>query len=111
MAYVEINLDHGTAIIEIEDRPGAQPISVLAESAGRALGAVESSLASIQELATRITRHLGAAIPDGPDEIELTFGIKASAEVNALVIAKAQGEANYTVRLKWIRPKVPAQDA
>jgi hypothetical protein len=111
MAYVEINLEHGAAIIETEDRPGAQPISVLGESAGRALGAVEASLESIQELATRITRRLGAAIPDGPAEIELTFGIKASAELNALIVAKAQGEANYTVRLKWIRPKAPAQDA
>lgn len=108
MAFLEVPLENGTAIIETEDLPGARPISALGDSAGRTMNAVESSLASMEELATRIASRLGAALPEGPDEIELTFGIKASAELNALIVAKAQGEANFTVKLKWTRRKPQA---
>jgi hypothetical protein len=108
MAFLEVPLDQGVAIIETEDLPGARPISVLGDSATAAVGAVQSSLASIQDLAEQISSRLGTAKPDGPDEIELTFGIKASAELGALIVAKAQGEANFSVKLKWVRHKSPA---
>ena len=108
MAYLEIPSDTGIAIIETEDLPGAQPVSALGERARQLLSGAESSLASIEELAGRITSKLGAALPDGPSEIELTFGIKASAELNAFIVAKAQGEANYCVKLKWIRQRPQA---
>jgi hypothetical protein len=108
MAFLEVPLDQGVAIIETEDLPGARPISVFGDSATAAAGAVQSSLASIENLAAQITSKLGAAKPDGPAEIELTFGIKASAELGALIIAKAQGEANFSVKLKWVRHKSPS---
>ena|SRR5579863_4347971 len=105
MAFFEVPLDHGTAILETEDLPGARPVSAVGDTAGQALRSIESSLASIEELASRITSRLRSALPEGPNEIELTFGIKASAELNALVVAKAQGEANYSVKLKWTSQK------
>jgi hypothetical protein len=36
-----------------------------------------------------------------PAEMELSFGVKATGELGNLAIAKAGGEANYTVRLLW----------
>jgi len=36
-----------------------------------------------------------------PDEVEITFGLKASGELGSLVIAKAGVEANYSVKLTW----------
>jgi len=101
MSYFNVPLDRGTVVIETDELPGARPISAVGDSTTNALHSIESSLASIEELARRITSSLRAAMSDGPDEIELTFGIKASAELNAFIVAKAQGEANYCLKLKW----------
>lgn len=37
-----------------------------------------------------------------PDDCEVSFGIKLSGELGA-IIAKASGEANFTVKLSWSR--------
>jgi hypothetical protein len=47
-------------------------------------------------------RKLVASLPDKPDSVELTFGLKASAEVGGfLVFAKAGGEATFGLKLSW----------
>ena len=40
---------------------------------------------------------------DQPESLEVTFGLKATGEVGNAAIAKATGEANYTVTLTWKR--------
>ncbi len=40
------------------------------------------------------------SLPEAPDEMELTFGLKATGE-GALVVAKAGIEANFNVKLTW----------
>ena len=39
-------------------------------------------------------------LPEVPDEMELTFGLKATGE-GSLVVAKAGVEANFSVKLTW----------
>ena len=39
-----------------------------------------------------------------PDETELSFGIKASGEGNALCFAKVGAEAQFDVKMTWKRP-------
>ena len=41
-----------------------------------------------------------------PDEVEVTFGLKATGDIGSLLIAKGSAEANYTVTLKWKREDV-----
>lgn len=36
-----------------------------------------------------------------PDEVEMSFGIKASGELGNFVVAKATTEANYTIKMVW----------
>ena len=38
---------------------------------------------------------------DHPESLEVTFGLKATGEAGNAAIAKATGEANYTVKLTW----------
>lgn len=40
------------------------------------------------------------SLPETPDEMELTFGLKATGE-GTLVVAKAGVEANFNVKLAW----------
>lgn len=49
-------------------------------------------------------RKLVASLPDKPDSVELTFGLKASAEVGGLLVfAKAGGEATFGLKLSWTK--------
>jgi hypothetical protein len=43
-------------------------------------------------------------LPSAPTGLEVTFGVKLSTELGAFV-AKASGEANFTVKLTWSKPK------
>ncbi len=72
---------------------------------------------SIAVAATAYEDFIGAAIrlnadalmnslkrlDDPPDEAEITFGLKVTAELGNWAIAKGAGESNYTVRLAWTR--------
>lgn len=37
-----------------------------------------------------------------PDEVEIEFGLKATAEAGNFAIGKINGDINYSVKLKWI---------
>src|SRR5262245_5287606 len=103
MAYVKFSLDGGgTVLLESDEALGALPVSALGDRATQAVSALEASLDSIRSLAASMMSRLHEDLPNPPQEVELTFGIKASAEMNALVVAKAGGEANFTVKLKWV---------
>ena len=39
-----------------------------------------------------------------PDELEVTFGLKATGEVGNLAVGKVAAESNYEVRMTWKRP-------
>lgn len=47
-----------------------------------------------------------------PDEVEICFGLKAGAEAGSTFwgLAKASGEASYTVKLVWKRGDAPAHE-
>lgn len=38
---------------------------------------------------------------DEAEEVEVTFGIKLTAEAGVVIIGKVTGEANYDVRILW----------
>lgn len=42
-------------------------------------------------------------LSDPPDEVEVTFGLKATGDLGNLAVAKVGAEASYTVKLKWKR--------
>ena len=41
------------------------------------------------------------SLSDPPDEMEVSFGLKASGELGNIVVGKGGLEANYTVTMKW----------
>jgi hypothetical protein len=43
------------------------------------------------------------SLTESPDELEVTFGLKATGEVGNIAIAKGGGEANFTIKLSWKR--------
>jgi hypothetical protein len=62
-------------------------------------GALGSRLRAVALAAEEVTKELRQAMT--PDEIELSFGIKVSGEVNWWYFAKVQGESTMNVRVTW----------
>jgi hypothetical protein len=48
-------------------------------------------------------------LPDPPDEMDVTFGLKATGEVGNFAVAKVGTEASYTVKLTWKREEKKAR--
>jgi len=40
-------------------------------------------------------------LSDKPDEVEVTFGLKATGELGNFAVARASAEANYTITMTW----------
>ena len=99
----------GTVVVEVDDaastngpglinggvRRGLSP----AELVGRADQTVEAALGRVRPAAVAVVDAL-RGMADAPDEVEVTFGIRLSGEVGA-VIAKTAAEANFEVKLRW----------
>jgi len=63
----------------------------------------EAALATIKDAAEGMGRSL-LGLASNPNAVEITFGVKLSTQVGA-IIAKAGGEANFTIKLAWSKPR------
>lgn len=100
---VEFRLESGgSVVIEAESSAGAVTRGLgpadLQVEAGQTL---EAALERVQPAAVAIVERL-RLLADAPDEIEVEFGVQLSAEIGAF-IAKAAGDANFRVALRWKR--------
>ncbi len=101
---VEFPLEDGSCIlVEIDDPElgGLTKASRAEGTVAKAQQTLEKSLDNVQPAAQHLIMQL-RKLHDTPDEIQVAFGLKLSAEAGA-VLASASAEANYTVTLKWVR--------
>src|SRR4051812_45796082 len=93
----------GTILMEVEldedEQDGMVPAARPGEIAAKANQTFEQALEQIKPGAEAIRNKL-LSMSSKPDEIQVTFGLKMSAQAGAF-IAAAVVEANYTVQLKW----------
>jgi hypothetical protein len=112
MPFMRFVLDDGTEVeLETDSGPasldpaptmrGRDPVAGAQRSFQDAMGAIKKTVASAMT-------ELRDAFPDRPDELEIEFGIKASMEANGLILAKAAGEASFTVKALWKKPGAPS---
>jgi hypothetical protein len=107
--YIEFPLEGGGAIlIESPDEPSKAPTGYapatrgesLKEMAEQAKQSFDASVENVRKSADLLVSKL-RALSDPPDEMEVSFSLKASGELGNIAIGKAGAEANYTVILKW----------
>ena len=102
---IEFPLEDGGAILVEVDEPepqgGVMRAARPGEIVAKAGQTFEAALERIKPAAGTIIAKL-RGLHDPPDEVEVEFGLKMSAEAGA-VIATAGAEANYKVTLKWKR--------
>jgi Trypsin-co-occurring domain 1 len=91
----------GAVFVEVDQLPsgpvtrGGRPEEAVVE-AGEGL---EQVLARLGPVVTAIVRRLREA-PDWPDQIEIEFGVRLSADANVIIV-RAGGEANFRIALTW----------
>lgn len=105
MAYlVEFPTARGeTIVVEMDDDQlaGFAPAAVNpGEVALVATGSLEAAVDRLLPALRSIGERLRALTPD---ELTVALGVKLTAEAG-VVVAKAAGEANFTVTLKWLGP-------
>lgn len=61
----------------------------------------EDGLEVVRYNANAFIKKLKRGLVDPPDEVEITFGLKATGKAGNFAIAEAGFEANYTVKLTW----------
>lgn len=105
--FVEFPLEGGGSIvIESADEPARSPSGFLRpgespeDAAHQAQGSFDASVEAIRRSADLLVSKLrGLSAP--PDELEISFNLKASAATASLVVGKAGADANYGVILRW----------
>ena len=106
--YIEFPLEGGGSIlIETPDEPSKQQSGFVRAGVGEAVQewsdkaqrTFAQSIVGIRQTAGDLLNTLAEL---SPDEIEVYFSLKATGELGGqLAIAKAGGEANYNVTLRW----------
>ncbi|MFD8781896.1 CU044_2847 family protein [Kitasatospora sp. NPDC059599] len=102
--FLSVPFDDGQAfVVELSEGEGS---GVLRAARGDALvessaETFESGLARVRQVAAALLVRL-ADLPRKPDHIRAEFGIKITAEAG-LVVAKASGDAHFTLELEWSR--------
>jgi hypothetical protein len=105
--FVEYQMEDGTTILVETEQP--QPTGVTKASrdpAGNVIVSVgqrfEQAFEGVKKSVTVLRRQFEEM---RADEVEVTFGLKATGEAGNFAIGKVGMEANYTVKLKWVTIK------
>lgn len=111
--YVEFPLeDGGVILVEASDERKAAgggfvrgaPGDGTQEIIEKAKASFEASFESVRKSADALVQKL-TSLSQRPDEVEVSFSLKVSAELGNVVIAKAGSESNYSVTLRWRNEK------
>jgi hypothetical protein len=107
---IEFPLEDGTSmLVEVEESDEGRLVKAsLGDTIVKAQQTLEKSLEKVRPAAQFVIQQL-RKLHDAPDEIQVAFGLKLSAEAGA-VLAAAGAEANYTVTLKWVKETAKADE-
>ncbi|MCC7359873.1 MAG: hypothetical protein IT317_10370 [Anaerolineales bacterium] len=112
--YVEFPLEGGGSIvIESAEEPARSSTGFLRGEGGytpanAAQQTFDASVEAVRKSADLLVTKLhGLSTP--PDELTVTFALKASGELGGLAVAKSGAEANFNVTLKWSKDAPSAE--
>ena len=102
--YVKFELEDGTLVyVETADSPKGSSGLIPATRSVEEQAAVsfERSVSAVRKMAAVLLSNLREDFAETPEEVQINFGLKASAELGNLVVARGGMEANYNVTLRW----------
>ena len=110
----QFKLEDGTAFLVEVDKPqptGTGSIQRVAsvntkQMVYQATQTLEQALDSIKPVASTVVSRLRSGLTKPADEVEVTFGLKLSAEAG-VVFGSVGGEVTFEVKLKWEKDEEP----
>jgi hypothetical protein len=108
--YIEFETAQGQPLfIEVEEHligavPGIEKAGLLhggRDVVGSARANFDDAVRTIVGQSVDSFTRAIEALARKPEEVELTFALKATGEIGNFAIAKVGGEANFTIRLSW----------
>ena len=111
--YVQFTLSDGDKVILETEEPAPPGGVVRAGRPEESVLPVNEKFEDAADKALNTARSIMNQIrawSEGPHQVEITFGLKASGE-GQIVIAKAGLEANFGLKLAWTREDAPRSDA
>jgi hypothetical protein len=105
-SYVKFELEDGTVVyVESTDTPkgssGLIPGGRGDHITDQPAVSFDEAVLSIRKMSTSLVQNLLSGFEERPEEVGISFGIKASGEIGSLVVARGGMEANYNVSLRW----------
>ncbi len=89
-------------LIEMTPMPGVQEVALTPEElAAKADEVMQKVMNAIHATSERFS-HMYDSLPDQFTQVELSFGVKVTSEMGAL-IAKAGLESTFNVKLVWVK--------
>jgi len=98
-----------TILVEVEEEAAIAKGVVRGSLGGKVQDTVEEVQTKFEDAMSVVRENAQTIInkvkdlSDPPDEVEVTFGLKAAGELGNFAVAKVSAEANYTVKMKWKR--------
>jgi hypothetical protein len=107
-ALAQFTLADGTPfLVEIEEpeSPAIQRVAAVetGELVYKAKKNLEEALETVRPVASAILSKLQSGLTTPADAVEVTFGLKLSAEAG-VVFSSVGGEVNFEVKLTWNKP-------
>ncbi len=107
-SYVKFELGDGTIVyIETTDTPkgssGLIPGRSGEHAAEPAAVPFEKAVEGIRKMAVSLSQGLRGEGEEQPEEVSISFGLRASADLGNLVVSRGGMEANYNVSIRWRR--------
>lgn len=99
---LKLQTEGGGAVLVEVDPSSSGPVT----RGGRGADAVVEATESLEQLVGRLGPAMRGIVSqlrtaaEWPEEVEVEFGVKLSADSN-VIIARAGGEANFRIALKW----------
>lgn len=109
-SFLKFELEDGTTVYIEASEPqkssgGLIPASRNENSTDQTTLAFEKSFGAVQKMAAAMLKNLHEGFDTAPDEVNISFGIKASSEISNLTVSRGGGDSNFDITLRWRREK------
>jgi hypothetical protein len=105
-SYLKFTLEDGTIVyIETIEAPksssGLLPPTKGEIVADAAPVSFEQSFDAISKMAAVMVKKLQEGFANEPEEMSISFGVKASSDLSNLIVSRGGPDVNYNVSLRW----------
>ena len=110
ISYLKFELEDGTVVyVEASETPkssgGLLPASRGENSSEQTALSFEKSFGAVQKMAASMLKNLHDGFSIEPEEVSISFGVKASTELSNLIVSRGGGDMNFDITLRWRNEK------